>query len=155
MANKTTPTTTVEVPSNAGGSNKSRLEPMVAVPAGVKKWLLLAFITLVVVICIVLIVAVARSGNNAKQTTAVAQIVCPDVSAQEARSCVIKSEWSNWIKFADGARDNGKQICFTPVMQFEKKDADGWTFWRFKTGDGQVAMKYRLLPASEQCPDVL
>lgn len=73
---KPTPTPVgVTTPANAGASNKSAPAPTPAVPAGFKKWLLLAFITLVVVICIVLIASVAHSPKQPSrpQVSAVTQ----------------------------------------------------------------------------------
>ena len=84
-----------------------------------------------------------------------AQTICPDVSAEETRTCLITSEWSNWIKLANGARDNGKQMCIMPDVPFERKDVNGWTVWRFKTEEGQTILKYGLFSPNDECPDVL
>jgi len=93
-------------------------------------------------------------GIRTSQSATSAQTICPDVSAYQTRSCVMTYEWSNDIKFADGPEANGKNFCTFPLMKYERRDADGTTFWRFKT-DGRAEMKYRLFPAGEKCPDVL
>lgn len=103
------------------------------------------------------IVEAQRSQSNekpqvSKPQAAPALTICPNASAQETHTCVVTNEWSNWIKFADGARDNGKSICFEPKMPVERKDVDGWTLWRFKVEEGRELLKYRLSPS---CADVV
>lgn len=82
--------------------------------------------------------------------------VCSNVSAERTSECLVTSDWSNWIQFARGARDNGKQICFSFGAQFERKDENGVTFWRFRVGDGGTqVVKYRLVHADATCTDIV
>lgn len=64
MANIPRPAVTAAVPPNAEGSNKSVPAPVVAVPAGVKKWLSLAMVTVAIVTTVAIIASVARSGSS-------------------------------------------------------------------------------------------
>ena len=82
-------------------------------------------------------------------------IICPDVSAHQTRSCNINTAWSTWIKAAEGPAVDGMQICATPGGQFERTDANGTTFYRFKTDGGRLVKAYRLFPANTACPATL
>jgi hypothetical protein len=82
-------------------------------------------------------------------------IICPDVSAHQTRSCNINTAWSTWIKAAEGPAVDGMQICATPGGQFERTDANGTTFYRFKTDEGRLVKAYRLFPANTACPATL
>lgn len=76
---KLTPTQVgVTTPTNAGASNKSAQASVPSVPAGMKKWLWLAMVAIIIVGTIALIASVARSGNNAKQPTASTSYKQPD-----------------------------------------------------------------------------
>lgn len=78
--------------------------------------------------------------------------ICPNVSAEETRKCVVTSDWSSWIQFANGSRDNGKHMCASLGVQSERRDEHGVTFWRFRVaGDGTQEVKYKLLPANADC----
>lgn len=80
---------------------------------------------------------------------------CSDVSARETHTCQVSSDkWSNWIQFADGSRDDGKQICFSYGVEFEKKQDGLATMWRFKAKDGELSFKYRLFAATDDCAKV-
>jgi hypothetical protein len=85
----------------------------------------------------------------------VKSVVCPDVNARENRKCLLTTTWSNWIQFADGAADNGKQLCFTQGAQFERKDENGTSFWRFRVSEGTITVGYRLFPGDKSCPAAL
>lgn len=104
------------------------------------------------------VVAEARRSVNAKPSAPVETMrsaICPNVSAERTSECLVTSDWSNWIQFARGARDNGKQICFSFGAQFERKDENGVTFWRFRVGDGTQDVKYRLFPTDAKCTDIV
>lgn len=82
----------------------------------------------------------------------VATTICPNVSAEETRKCIVTSNWSSWIQFANGSRDNGKHMCASLGVQSERRDEHGVTFWRFRVaGDGTQEVKYKLLPANADC----
>ena len=81
--------------------------------------------------------------------------VCPDYSAHETRGCTIGTDWSNWIKPVEGPEINGMQLCFTRGGQFERKNENGTTFFRFKMDKGSITKSYRLCSNSEKCPSVL
>lgn len=104
-------------------------------------------------------IANARRSASAKPAPARAETmrsaICPNVSAEETRECLVGSSWSNWIQFANGARDDGKQICFSFGVQSERKDEQGVTFWRFRVADGTQDVKYRLFPADVKCVDIV
>lgn len=81
---------------------------------------------------------------------------CPNVSANEIRKCLATGDWSNWIQFANGAQDNGKQICVSFGVKLERKDEHGVTFWRFRVGDGGTQdVKYKLFPADAKCASIV
>ncbi|MBI5405724.1 hypothetical protein HY972_01670 [Candidatus Kaiserbacteria bacterium] len=82
-----------------------------------------------------------------------APTICPDMSAKEARTCLITPEWSNWVQFADGSVDNGKHPCFPFGVQSERKD-EGVTFWRFRVKGGTQKIKYQLFPIDIDCSTV-
>ena len=83
------------------------------------------------------------------------QVICPDVSAHETRSCVLNTAWSSWVKIGDGPVSNGMQMCSTPVSPSERIDVNGTTFWRFKADEGRLVKAYRLFPPNEACPATL
>jgi len=89
-----------------------------------------------------------------EKQSAAAEVICPDASANETRSCIIGTEWSNRIKFEDPAF-NGMQVCATPGGEYERTEENGTTFWRFKTKEGRLVKTYRLYPASQKCPGTL
>lgn len=111
--------------------------------------------TIVLYIAVTLLLLYADWGNVATDRSAVAQApaqtICPDVSAQETRTCLISTEWSNWIRLADGARDNGKKICHSLGIESEREDSNGATLIRFRTTKGEVVVKYRLYPLDTSC----
>jgi hypothetical protein len=80
--------------------------------------------------------------------------LCPNVSASQTRTCLVTTEWSNWIQFADGAFDNGKQICFPYGVDFERQQVGDATQWRFRTQSGTMEIKYRLFAATDSCATV-
>lgn len=85
---------------------------------------------------------------------AVAENVCRDAVSSVTRSCLLREEWSNWLAIGDHA-DNGKQICFSKGIRFERRnDVSGRTFWRFKTDNGTVVMKYRMFDLTTDCAEV-
>lgn len=92
------------------------------------------------------------TSPSASAPRGVAATICPNVSAEETRKCVVTSDWSSWIQFANGSRDNGKHMCASLGVQSERKDEHGVTFWRFRVaGDGTQEVKYKLLPADADC----
>lgn len=111
--------------------------------------------TIVLYIAVTLLLLYADWGNvdtsKPAAAQAPAQTICPDVSAQETRTCLVTSKWSNWIRFADGARDNGKKMCRSLGIESEREDKDGATLNRFRTTKGEVVVKYRLYPLDSSC----
>lgn len=94
--------------SNAGASNKSAPASVPSVPASVKKWLLLAFITLVVVICIVLIASVKR--DRAKVAQAIPQY------QQQTTIPLATSPQSSWPKLVIPANGKSQDIVVPAGM---------------------------------------
>lgn len=101
------------------------------------------------------VIAEARRSQMAKSAASVpkstAATICPNASAEETRKCIVTNDWSSWIQFANGSRDNGKHMCASLGVQSERRDEHGVTFWRFRVADGTQEVKYRLLPADADC----
>lgn len=104
------------------------------------------------------VVAEARQVSEKPSASAPkgATTICPNVSAEETRKCLATGDWSNWIQFANGAQDNGKQICVSFGVKLERKDEQGVTFWRFRVDDGGTQdVKYKLYPADAKCASIV
>lgn len=96
-----------------------------------------------------------KGAKRSKESAEKRKTACPDVSVYETRGCLIDTRWSNWIKTENGAILDGKRLCVTSGLQWDIRDKKGIRTWRFKVADGQIAIQYRLYPASELCPAVL
>lgn len=82
--------------------------------------------------------------------------VCPNVSSDETHSCLIGSNWSSGIRFANGGADNGKHPCFYPAVEFKRWQDGEWTYWSLRSLQGQIQVSYRLFPPPDDaCPSSL
>ncbi len=117
---------------------------------GTLQWIL-AIVTAALLIGLPIGTTIAEHDRSAARSS----ITCQNVSAYKTQSCMIGTEWSNEVTLGDGPEADGKNFCIFPMVQYQKRNEAGTTYWRFKTNVGRVAMKYRLFPAGEQCPDVL
>lgn len=80
-----------------------------------------------------------------------ARRVCPDMTTQEKRSCMITSdEWSNWVRMESGARDYSLKPCHSAGVKSERTDV-GATMLRFQAVSGDVEVKYQLFPLDTDC----
>lgn len=79
------------------------------------------------------------------------QKLCPDMTTQEKRSCMITSDkWSNWIRMESGARDYSLKPCHSAGVKSERTDV-GATKLRFQAVSGEDEVKYQLFPLDTDC----
>lgn len=98
----------------------------------------------------------SSSSKETNQRTAAAQRapvqkLCPDMTTQEKRSCMITSDkWSNWVRMESGARDYSLKPCHSAGVKSERTDV-GATMLRFQAVSGEVEVKYQLFPLDTDC----
>ena len=93
----------------------------------------------------------AETDSHEQKQLGRTEIICPDASALETRHCIINTEWSNWIKPAEGAADNGLYLRYGPQESVicECELENGTSLYRFRAKEGQVVLSYRLVPANQ------
>ncbi|MCX6787465.1 MAG: hypothetical protein NTY93_03025 [Candidatus Kaiserbacteria bacterium] len=89
--------------------------------------------------------------HNSPQQSERIQTLCPDASALETRSCIVTTEWTNWIKPAEGTVNNGMYLRYNPqeLVICECKVENGTSFYRFRAKENQVVLSYRFVQASQ------
>ena len=130
--------------------NKSVPAPPVKISANVKQWVVTVIVVLAVVVTISLLVSTHKGTEQKQVASQSQQVICPDMSADETRSCSIGPDWTEWIGTVPG-----KRVCTIYVDQSEKSEKNGIVYFRFKTNGGNATASYRLVPAEEQCPQSL
>ena len=127
--------------------NKSKDASIKSVSKDAHGWAWTVVAIIATLIIIAGIASVMRGGNKQKTEDLV---ICPEMSADETRSCIIGPNWSSWVRTVPG-----KRACAFPSGQFERKEEDGVIFFRFKTNGGNLTKLYRLVPENEKCPQTL
>lgn len=97
----------------------------------------------------------AHKPSETEQRTATqrapVQKLCPDMTTQEKRSCMITSDkWSNWVRMESGARDYSLKPCHSAGVKSDRTDV-GATKLRFQAVSGEDEVKYQLFPLDTDC----
>lgn len=79
-----------------------------------------------------------------------AQKVCPDMSSTVTSTCPVTTDWSDWIRMEDGARNSSVMMCHSLGVESERRD-QGATMVRFRVDSGRTTVKYRLFPLGTSC----